>query len=728
MAGQQRDPMIDMYVYETLQLIEQLEKVIIESEKSNSMEKAINEIFRVMHTIKGNSMMMKYENIAKMAHVAEDLFDYLRTNQPQDVNYSHITDVVLETVDFYKEEVRKIENNEPSSETGEELIRIIVDLLQSLKFMDKPAESVNNDDKKASNEEVPVQSKQEKQEKQEVKNNTYGNYYYIKVVFEEECQMENIRAFSIVHNLNEFGCEIYHFPKDLEDMEEGLNIIKSLGFQMVLNCCQSKNELKYYFDRVSFLKQLEINEISIEEYEKYIDEFAYDRPKREEKTGADETAKIEASEEAPQAEEIIINEAAGEQAKSEADLAFDNKAKPEKDKAKEAILEQNQVKQQKFINVNVDKLDMLMNLVGELVVSEAMVTQNPELKNLNIQSIEKAAAQMRKIINEVQDIVMEIRMVPLSMTFQRMNRIVRDMSVQTQKDVELILIGQETEVDKNIIEHISDPLMHLIRNAIDHGIESPEERKAKGKPEKGTVVLEAKNAGGDVWIIVRDNGRGLDKEALLAKAEERGILKKPKEEYNDKEAFSLIFEAGFSTKDQVTSFSGRGVGMDVVQKEIEKIGGIIIIESEKGKGSNIILRIPLTLAIVNGMVMNVGENRFTLPITSIRESFKAKKKDIVIDTDGNEMILVRGECYSIVRIHEKYNLETEITDLEEGIMVMLENDDHKVCLFVDQLIGEHQVVVKSFSKFIKKIQGISGCAHLGDGGICLILDPSGLTV
>lgn len=722
MAGQQRDPMIDMYVYETLQLIEQLEKVIIESEKSNSMEKAINEIFRVMHTIKGNSMMMKYENIAKMAHVTEDLFDYLRTNQPQDVNYSHITDVVLETVDFFKEEVRKIENNEPSSETGEELIRIIVDLLQSLKFMDRPAESVNDDDKKASNEEAPVQSKQE------VKNNTYGNYFYIKVIFEEECQMENIRAFSIVHNLNEFGCEIYHFPKDLEDMEEGLNIIKSQGFQMVLNCCQTKNELKYYFDRVSFLKQLEINEISIEEYEKYLDEFAYDRPNRAEKTGAAETAKSEVSKEASQTEENIIKEDDVEQAKSEADSAIDNKAKPEKDKAKEAILEQNQVKQQKFINVNVDKLDMLMNLVGELVVSEAMVTQNPELKNLNIQSIEKAAAQMRKIINEVQDIVMEIRMVPLSMTFQRMNRIVRDMSVQTQKDVELILIGQETEVDKNIIEHISDPLMHLIRNAIDHGIESPEERKAKGKPEKGTVVLEAKNAGGDVWIIVRDNGRGLDKEAILAKAEERGILKKPKEEYNDKEAFSLIFEAGFSTKDQVTSFSGRGVGMDVVQKEIEKIGGIIIIESEKGKGSNIILRIPLTLAIVNGMVMNVGENRFTLPITSIRESFKAKKKDIVVDTDGNEMILVRGECYSIVRIHEKYNLETEVTDLEEGIMVMLENDDHKVCLFVDQLIGEHQVVVKSFSKFIKKIQGISGCAHLGDGGICLILDPSGLTV
>jgi two-component system chemotaxis sensor kinase CheA len=397
-----------------------------------------------------------------------------------------------------------------------------------------------------------------------------------------------------------------------------------------------------------------------------------------------------------------------------------------KNENKKTIVEHSQAKQQKYINVNVEKLDLLMNLVGELVVSEAMVTQNPELKSLNIQSIEKSAAQMRKIINEVQDIVMEIRMVPLAMTFQRMNRIVRDMSVKTNKEVDLVLLGQETEVDKNIIEHISDPLMHLIRNAIDHGIETTEERKQAGKPEKGTVTLEAKNSGGDVWIIVRDDGKGLEKEKILQKADKKGLLKKPMEEYSDKEAFSLIFEAGLSTKEAVTNFSGRGVGMDAVVKELEKIGGIAVVESEIGKGTYVTLRIPLTLAIINGMVMNVGENKFTLPITSIRESFKAKKKDIITDTDGNEMILVRGECYSVIRIHERYALETEIDNLEEGIMVMLENEDSKICLFVDQLIGEHQVVVKSFSKYIQKIQGISGCAHLGDGGICLILDPSGL--
>lgn len=705
----QRDPMIDMYVHETFQLLEQLENVILDSEKSDNMNQAINEIFRVMHTIKGNSMMMKYDNIASLAHVTEDLFDYLRTNEPQNINYSQITDIVLEAVDFFKEEVAKVQNDTPSSEEAVELKEVIVDLLESYKFIDS-----------GKTIEIAEEEKSPKViEESEVKDNhnpvkgQYKNLYYVKVVFEEDSQMENIRSFSIVHNLDEFGCEIYHYPEDLEDMEEGLTRIKEHGFQMILNCKQSISELKYYFERVSFLKELELEAISEEQFESYKSTFKY-----HESSKAEEEAYETKTEDVPSAD-TDKNEV-------DADEKSKKVTQTKKEKPKNNNLEQSQIKQQKYINVDVDKLDLLMNLVGELVVSEAMVTQNPELKSLNIQSIEKAADQMRKIINEIQDNVMEIRMVPLSMTFQRMNRIVRDMSVKTKKEVELVLIGQETEVDKNIIEHIADPLMHLIRNAIDHGIESPQDRKRTGKDEKGTVTLEAKNSGGDVWIIVRDDGKGLDKNSILNKAEERGLLKKPIEEYSDKEAFAMIFEAGLSTKKEVTNFSGRGVGMDAVVKELEKIGGIVAVESEKGQGTSMILRIPLTLAIINGMVMNVGDNKFTLPITSIRESFKARQKDIIEDSDKNAMIMVRGECYSIIRIHERYDLETDITDFEEGIFVMLENEDYKACLFVDQLIGEHQVVVKSFSKYIQKIRGISGCAHLGDGGICLILDPSGL--
>lgn len=726
MANQERDPMIDMYVHETFQLIEQLENIIIDSEKSNNMEDAINEIFRIMHTIKGNSMMMKYENIAELAHATEDMFDYLRTNHPENVDYSQITDIVLDSVDFIKDEVVKIQNEEENFGNADELRTEILGLLESLKFM---GEAPKTDKRSEKTDELAAPAENngnsDSETAQEIPKENYDNLFYVHFLFEDGCQMENVRAFGVVNNLDEFGCEIYHYPKDLENDQEELQIIKSQGMQLVLNCKQNETELKYFFDRVSFLKDLAINQITADEFINYANEFQKYKSEHEEEVLTEAPAQEEPKETAK--EEVQSTETVKEaKAVKEAKPARGAKeTRDVKEINRDINADQSHTKQQKYINVSVEKLDSLMNLVGELVVSESMVTQNPELKVLNIQSIEKAAGQMRKIINEVQDIVMEIRMVPLSMTFQRMNRIVRDMCAKTDKDVDLVIIGQETEVDKNIIEHISDPLMHLIRNAIDHGVETPKERKSKGKPTKGTVTLEAKNAGGDVWIIVRDDGKGLDRDKIINKASDKGLLKKPADEYSDREAYALIFEAGLSTKDEVTNFSGRGVGMDAVVKELERIGGTVIIESEKDKGTSMNLRIPLTLAIINGMVMNVGDSKFTLPITSIKESFKAKTSDIIVDPNHNEMILVRGDCYSIVRLHDRYNIKTDITKLEEGILVMLENDDHKICLFVDQLIGEHQVVVKSFSKYIKKIQGISGCAHLGDGGICLILDPSG---
>ncbi|MFA5527173.1 MAG: chemotaxis protein CheA [Peptostreptococcales bacterium] len=642
--GEERDPMIGVFVYETYQLLEQLERVILASEKEDNMQDTINEIFRIMHTIKGNSMMMKYDNIANLAHATEDLFDFLRTKQPENVDYALITDILLAGIDYFKEELSKIEKDDSAHSETSPLIETIVQLLESLK-------SVNFNKNKQN--------------------------FYIKLMFEEEAQMENIRAFRVVHNLTELGCTIYHYPVDLEDGDKSIRIIKKDGFQLAINCEQTKEELEYYFNRVSFIMNRRLEEISKEELDNY-------------KT------------------------------------KFNGNADEDKESAQEVI--NHNTRLQKYIHVNVDKLDTLMNLVGELVVSESMVTQNPELKQLNIKSIEKASSQMRKIINEIQDVVMEIRMVPLSATFQKMHRIVRDICTKTNKEVELVLSGQETEVDKNIIEHIADPLMHLIRNAIDHGIEMPEERASKGKPRKGTVILEARNSGGDVWIIVRDDGKGLDKERILTKAEERGMLRKSKEDYSDKEVYNMIFNPGFSTKNEVTNYSGRGVGMDAVLGEMERIGGIVLVDSHKDEGSTITLKIPLTLAIIDGMIMQVGKNKFTLPITSIREAFKGKKKDIIQDAEGNSMVMVRGKCYSIIKLHERYGIKTDSTDLEHGIFVMLENEEYNSCIFVDQLIGEGQLVVKSLSSYIRKIPGISGCAHLADGGICLILDPVGLVM
>jgi two-component system chemotaxis sensor kinase CheA len=380
---------------------------------------------------------------------------------------------------------------------------------------------------------------------------------------------------------------------------------------------------------------------------------------------------------------------------------------------------------QSIISVSVVKLDKLMDLVGEMVIAEAMVIQNPDLKGLQLNNFTKAARQLNKITSEMQDMVMSIRMVPLSATFTKMHRIVRDMSKKLEKDVHLEIIGEETEVDKNIIEHISDPLMHLVRNSIDHGIETAEERQAKGKPKAGTITLEAKNVGSDVLIIIRDDGKGLNKDKILKKARENNLLFKNESEMTEKEIYNLILLPGFSTKEKVTEFSGRGVGMDVVTKNIEAVGGSLSVDSVSEKGTTISLKIPLTLAIIDGMNIKVGKSRYTIPTISIKESFQPKEEDIFTDPEGNEMIMVRGQCFIIRRLHELYKVETKVTKFSEGIIIMVEQDDKSICVFADALLGQQQVVVKALPQYIqnfKKIKGLAGCTLLGDGSISLILD------
>jgi len=372
--------------------------------------------------------------------------------------------------------------------------------------------------------------------------------------------------------------------------------------------------------------------------------------------------------------------------------------------------------------VKVDYLDSLLNLVGEIVISESMVSRNKDLEGLQLDNFNKSVHQMRKIVKDLQDIVMEIRMVPLTMTFQKMNRIVRDITSKTGKNVKFDLIGEDTQVDKNIIENISDPLMHLVRNAVDHGIESSEERLAFGKESEGHVILSAKKSGGDIYISVEDDGKGLDSKKIYQKAFEKGLLSEAYEDYNEKEIFNQIFAAGFSTKEEVTGFSGRGVGMDVVKTDISKIGGNISIHTEVGKGSIFKVKIPMTLAIIDGMVVRIGKQKFVIPINAIKETFKPDKKNI--SKDGHEeFMILRGEAISINELSKLYGLESDAENIEDGIIVVVEAEGMKLCLFVDEIIGEHQVVVKNFSKYIKKVKGLSGTALLGNGEISLIIDP-----
>lgn len=385
------------------------------------------------------------------------------------------------------------------------------------------------------------------------------------------------------------------------------------------------------------------------------------------------------------------------------------------------------VAKQSLISVNQAKLDHLMDLVGEIVTAESMVSANPDLRGMKLENFSKSTRELRKLTDELQDVVMSMRMVPISGVFQKMQRIVRDMCKKLGKEAELITIGGDTEVDKTINDSINDPFMHMVRNSVDHGIEMPEERIKAGKSPAGKVTLSAQNAGSEIIITITDDGAGLDRDKILAKAKKNGMLTKSEKDYTDKEIYGMIMLPGFSTNENVTEFSGRGVGMDVVRKNLEAVGGTVTVESKQGEGSVFTIKIPLTLAIVDGMGLMVGQQLYILPISSIRQSFKASDAAQVIhDTDGAEMILLRGQCYPVIRLHKVFDTPGAVSDIEDGILVLTETDRGSACLFADELIGEQQVVVKPFPQYLSKYdikeRGLSGCSIMGDGTISLIID------
>ncbi|GBF35106.1 signal transduction histidine kinase CheA [Desulfocucumis palustris] len=381
---------------------------------------------------------------------------------------------------------------------------------------------------------------------------------------------------------------------------------------------------------------------------------------------------------------------------------------------------------QRAIRVDVEKLDSLLDLVGELVIAEAMVSHNPDIQGLQLDRLDKSLLQLTKITREIQDMAMSMRMIPLAGTFQKMTRLVRDLSLKVNKRIKLVISGEETEVDKTIIEQISDPLVHLIRNAADHGIEAPEERMAAGKPETGHITLEARHSAGEVLIIVKDDGRGLNRQKILKKAGKLGLLQDEAKDLKDEEVWNLIFEPGFSTADNVSSISGRGVGMDVVKSQIGKLRGRVDIRSTPGQGTIFSIRIPLTMAIIEGMVVRVGKAGYTIPIISIKESLQPRPEQITVTPGGLELITIRGEILPVIRLHELYKIKPTYKNLTEGIVIVVESDAKKCCLFVDELAGHQQIVIKALSGYFGKVRGISGFAILGEGEVSMILDITSL--
>ncbi len=689
------DSLLDTYLFETNSLLERLDELLIEAEQNKDFtEDEVNEIFRSMHTIKGSSAMLEFNSLMEIAHHIEDLFFYIRENGMSTLNSedkNELFNLMFKSVDRLREEIEKVENNEPLSTNIDSFIEEINNFLSKI--------SGQGDGESASEGTSSSGASAPSQAGAPGSADAPGMPdapWCIRIFFEEGCGMENLRAFMLVTTIQENGYDFIYAPADVETDSSTTQEIIDHGFYLGFHDEEQAKKAAVIVAGSNNIHSYEVIENA---------PSAKDEPKKESKENTSAAPKPNANAKAS--------------------------ASPRQTGQQQASSHHAPVKQN-LISVNLSKLDSLMALVGEIVITESMVTSSPDLKGLKLDNFMKSARQLRKLTDDLQDISMSLRMVSVSGVFQKMNRIVRDMRKTLNKDVRLTLVGEDTELDKSIVDSISDPIMHIVRNSMDHGIEeSSEERIAAGKDPQGEIILSAVHTGNEVIISIQDDGVGVDTDAVLEKARRNNFLTKPEEEYSKKDILALLMEPGFSTNTEVTEYSGRGVGMDVVKKNIESIGGVVSMTSEKGQGSCTTLKIPLTLAIVDGMEVSVGNSIFTVPISNIRSSFKVQAEDVIYDAAGHEIIRCMDEFYPVVRLHNMYGIYEDVcTNIEDGILMWVEENDRSFCLFVDSLLGEQQVVVKPLPPYLNnfgiKDYGISGCTILGDGNISIILNISSI--
>lgn len=716
------DGMLDIYLFENEQLLEQLQERVLEQKDEECFdEESINEIFRTMHTIKGSSGIMMFDNITAISHKLEDVFYYLREYHPENVPHLELVEHVLQVEDFISSEMAKIRDGSPADGDATDIIAELD------KFLDKIKNGGTAEEKEAPRQNVHVEPKQFYIAPVAT---SASRFYKIYITFFPETEMVNVRAYKCVYALKELAEDLLYSPEDILTDERSSDIIMEEGFRILLQAQCKEEDIREVITVGYDIQRVDIFECKAEEFLQGFDfgdqEHVIDLDSSVEDIEARNPAQV------VEGEELKLSDEPVEKKPEKPAIAPGDFVIKSREPGKQKKLAKDKPKSEKasYISVNVKKMDQLMELIGELVISESVVLQNPDLKvpGLNLNSFNKAAAQLSKISTDLQNVIMSMRMVPLTNTFQKMNRIVFDVSRKLGKDIEFEMIGENTEVDKNIIEHISDPLMHLVRNAVDHGIETNEERLDSGKPDKGKVTLSAKTEAGKVWISVMDNGKGLDRNKILEKARKQGLLDESRAEsdYTDKEVYQFIIQPGFSTNEQITEYSGRGVGMDVVVQNLQAIGGMLDIESTPGLGSTMNLKIPLTLAIIDGIVMETAGSSFVMETSVIKEFVRVKEEMMIHEPNGDEYIMIRDECFSVVRLGEWYGMKGYKESVEDGVMLILELEEKKVCLFVDKLVGEREIVVKPIPSYIKKVKGLSGCTQLGDGSIALILDAGGL--
>ncbi len=734
------DSVKEVFLIESSELLESMESSLLELEKDPLNEGAIHAIFRAAHTIKGSGGMFGYQNIVDFTHVAETFLDKVRTGKIS-VN-SDIIAILLECHDHIQNliDIDTAPNSqgldEDTKKTGEELLRRLYSM------MDIPVPSTVE----------PVKDPQKIGNEPDNESKSGGlenDFWHISLRLSENAFRHGLDPLSFINYLKTIGeitdlKTITTFLPDIESMDAESCYI---GFEINLKAQTNKGEIERVFEFLEGESSVMIlpPRTSLAEISSLLRQRNGENnlPDVLVEMGvllADQKASLDISGEsnAGNEQETQNEEKSNEVHPKSVNHPPENEHPTEKNVPKAHALEP-----KKSIRIDADKLDKLINLVGELVINSANVKRLSEI--IGEGDLLEATSVMSRLIEEIRESVMNVRMVEIGESFRRFERVVRDTSRELDKKINLVMQGTDTELDKNLVEKIADPLMHLVRNAMDHGLETPEIRVKNGKDEAGTLQLIAYHDTGSIVIEVKDDGAGLNTEKLLAKAIEKGIASENKK-YSDSEIFSLIFEPGLSTATSVTNLSGRGVGMDVVRRNIEGLRGTVEIESALNQGTTIRIRLPLTMAIIDGFLVTVRNSYYVIPLEMVLECIESSEEENVMEK-GNHFINFRGEVLPFLRLHEFFQLEekyayhtsnpnlslveskskaqgmTRKKDQEEREnVIVVKYGKQKAGLVVDELLGQFQTVIKPLGRLFDKLQGISGATILGSGAVALILD------
>ena len=696
-----------VFFEESAEHLASMESLLLAVDPDSPDPDQLNAIFRAAHSIKGGSGTFGFNDIAEVTHILETLLDSIRKN---DIDITHeMIDVFLQAGDVLSGLLNAHQNGTladeaPSIEVCAKLARLTGGARKSAKQVAKPGLAATG-----------VESRPSMQHEYQIKfaktRSAFPSKAHLDNLLEDLGNLGAIRNKKITASDVTLSLTTYASEAELREIFSFFVKPKQLTIKAMKN--RESNVAPDNHQDYGFFDQPEQSEIANSNDDKSgVDGYGFFAEPEELKSGIEYAqgygffGDVENRPQIPasgtlQDEEVIPQRRATD--KVAAATGGDTS-----------------------IRVSVGKVDKMINLVGELVITQAMLTETvSKMDPVLHEHLINGLGLLERNTRDLQDSVMSVRMMPINLVFSRFQRVVRDSAIKLNKKVQLKIIGEGTELDKGLIEKISDPLTHLVRNSLDHGIEFSEERIAKGKDPQGTIILRAAHQGGSILIEVSDDGAGLNRERILAKARENGMP--VSDGMSDIEVWQLIYAPGFSTALAITDVSGRGVGMDVVKKNIESIGGRVEVTSREGQGSTVSIRLPLTLAILDGMSIAVGDQIYIIPLSFIVESFQPKTGDINgISGQQGQVVHVRGEYLPLIALHQVFHIQTRITDPAQGILVLLETEGRKVALFVDELVGQHQVVIKSLETNYRKVSGVSGATIMGDGRVAMIMDVGAL--